>query len=656
MPKVTDKKYRVQKYRKEWEKESWAIGWLSMGKNGEKAHCSLCRKDLAPGKSELIGHTKSALHIQFSKSVQGNPMMTTFVSSKDFTRIKAELNTVALVVRKNISFNSLDEFIAMMHFIADDSKAVSSMSCNRTKGTYLLTECLAVAAHEDLLEEIKTAKGISILCDKATDITMNKLFCVNVRFLNSSSEPVTRLYRLIPVEDGKADGLFESLRKALDEDDIKWEKIIGYASDGENLMQGANNSFLTRMRSVVPDVFVLKCFCHSFHLVAGHACEVLSKTAEQLIHDIYNYFKMSPNRQKSFTEFQHYVECEPHKILMPCQTRWLSISQCVNRIIEQWPALELYFTGEALEKRSPQAERIVGALKSPYIKATLEFSSYVLGDLVGLNTLFQSDGFKLHRLLPEVERVIRMYCQNFMVNAPGHVSNIDVDDASKWLATEKIYPGILASETVKSMKPHERESFLTRCREWFRVAVKQILLRIDVSDPLLEAFKDVSHVAILKKTAALNSAAVMFRKFSRVLPGCNVQVIDRQWRSLLVDEDVKKGGWENKTITEFWRAMKAVESYEELATFMLEITALPQSTAAVERTFSKINNCKTKLRNLLAVRTMEAIVTVSERFPANFSVSARLAQLHSKARATYMQKYLETERSRVELDDINSLI
>ena len=108
------------------------------------------------------------------------------------------------------------------------------------------------------------------------------------------------------------------------------------------------------------------------------------------------------------------------------------------------------------------------------------------------------------------------------------------------------------------MKPHERERFLTRCREWFRVAVKQILLRIDVSDPLLEAFKDVSQVVILKETAALNSAAVMFRKFSCILPGCNVQIIDR---------------WENKTITEFWRAMKAVECYKELATFMLEITA-----------------------------------------------------------------------------------
>ena len=32
-----------------------------------------------------------------------------------------------------------------------------------------------------ILEGIRTANGISILCDKATDITMKKTFCVNVR-------------------------------------------------------------------------------------------------------------------------------------------------------------------------------------------------------------------------------------------------------------------------------------------------------------------------------------------------------------------------------------------------------------------------------------------------------------------------------------------
>ena len=269
----------------------------------------------------------------------------------------------------------LDQLLSTLHYIADDSPTVKDMTCGRTKGTYLLTECLSVNAHENLVQSIKAAKGISILCDKATEVSVEKMFCVNVRFLPSDlSEPVTKLYRLLPVEDGKADGLFQALGLALEEDGILWEQIVGYASDGENLMQGQNNSFLTRMKEMVPDLFVLECFCHSFHLVAEHACAVLSKSSEQFIHDIYNCFKNSPNRQKSYEDFQAFLQCEPHKILKPCQTRWLSVAQCVNRIIEQWNALELFFVPEAAETKSPTAERILNALRSKYVKATLEFT------------------------------------------------------------------------------------------------------------------------------------------------------------------------------------------------------------------------------------------------------------------------------------------
>ena len=78
-----------------------------------------------------------------------------------------------------------------------------------------------------------------------------------------------------------------------------------------------------------------------------------------------------------------------------------------------------------------------------------------------------------------------------------------------------------------------------------------------------------------------------------------------------IDECIKGGGWWKKNIVEFWQSMLALPEYQDLARFMLEITALPQSTAEVERTFSKVNNNKTKLRNSLAVRTLETIIKSS---------------------------------------------
>ena len=453
--KIQRKIFRVKVIKEIGKKEAWAKGWLSSSKNHPSK--AFCKKDLVPGKSELIGHSKSSLHVQNAKTVDGTQPMTAFVTSKESPVIKAELNVVA---QKNVSFNFLDSLLQTLHGIADDSKAVKSMTCNRTKGTHLLTESLAVYAHEQLVADLKKANGFSILCDKATDITMKTVFCVNVRYLDKETcQPITRLYSLIPAEEGNADGLFKFLQETLEKYELPWTKVLGYASDGENLMQGCNNSVLTRMQAAAPGLFVLKCYCHTFHLVAEHASKTLSKTAEQLIHDVYNYFKLSPNRQKSLIQFQKFVKVDVHKILKPCRTHWLSVVLCVQRILEQWPALALFFVAEVAEANSPQAERILSALKSPYVKATLGFSKFVLGDLTGLNTLFQSNSFQLHALLPELERVLRMLHNNFMkIDGKEALANININDQRKWVPLENVYPGYMATETVKrNASPPERE-------------------------------------------------------------------------------------------------------------------------------------------------------------------------------------------------------
>ena len=183
MPKAA-KKYRLQACRREWEKESWARGWLKVSTLGpEKAFCELCNKNLSAGKSELMQHTKTALHIKNASQLTRNCRMDNWVNSSS-TCTKTESNAVALIARQNISLKFMDHLVPMLKHVASDSKSIKDMTCGRTKATYLLTECLGVSAHEALLQELKEAKGFSILCDKATDIIMNKIFCINVRYIH----------------------------------------------------------------------------------------------------------------------------------------------------------------------------------------------------------------------------------------------------------------------------------------------------------------------------------------------------------------------------------------------------------------------------------------------------------------------------------------
>jgi len=118
--------------------------------------------------------------------------------------------------------------------------------------------------------------------------------------------------------------------------------------------------------------------CLNYHLCASHACEKLPRAIENMVRDIYSFFSHSAKRLAEFEKFQHFVQVEPHKILKPAQTRWLSLQMCVSRILEQWDALELFFADAAERERQVAAENVASTLKNPIVKLYFQFLDYVL--------------------------------------------------------------------------------------------------------------------------------------------------------------------------------------------------------------------------------------------------------------------------------------
>ena len=154
--------------------------------------------------------------------------------------------------------------------------------------------------------------------------------------------------------------------------------MIGFASDGANAMMGAHNSLSSRLVTDIPNLFIMKCICHSFHLCASYACMSLPRAVEQLTRDVYNYFMSSPKRLSELKEFQDFVKVKPHKLLHPSQTRWLSLQAVVCRVLEQYDALILYFTDAAFSERIMATEKILHYLKDPTNKLYLQFLEFIL--------------------------------------------------------------------------------------------------------------------------------------------------------------------------------------------------------------------------------------------------------------------------------------
>ena len=136
------------------------------------------------------------------------------------------------------------------------------------------------------------------------------------------------------------------------------------------------------------------------------------------------------------------------------QTRWLSLEQCVSRMLEQWDALTLYFSSIVTEKRDPLyvTDSILENLKNPFIKAQMEFLQVPLHRTNEFITLFQSDQPLLHALHEKVCQLLKELMSDFVkLDVIRNCDVLTLNARSKLVqvSTVDVYVGINATKTLK---------------------------------------------------------------------------------------------------------------------------------------------------------------------------------------------------------------
>ena len=186
------------------------------------------------------------------------------------------------------------------------------------------------------------SKYFSLQTDETTDITVTQEAAIMLRYFDNSMGKVRCIfYALDKVEEADANHLFDSIDQHFQDDILSYDHLVGLGTDGCNVMMGERNSVMSRLYLKQPALTALHCNCHIAALIANHACKVMPKELEELTTDVWYYFHKSAKCTREFARFQCFVEVKPHKLLKACQTRWLSLEACVNRLIEQYDALHL---------------------------------------------------------------------------------------------------------------------------------------------------------------------------------------------------------------------------------------------------------------------------------------------------------------------------
>lgn len=179
-------------------------------------------------------------------------------------------------------------------------------------------------------------------------------------------------------------------------------------------MIGKVGGVATLFKKEFPNFYVVPCTCHSLHLCSSKASKHLPQNVEQLCRNIFGFFSHSSKRRYDFQEFQNNFNVTNHNILKVASTRWLSLQNVVDRVLEQWNPLKHYFLSFYLESKKDRLAHDIYEELNDINKLYFVFLSYILKLTNKINVEFQAESPRLYTLIPTVKAHVKTILSNFV--------------------------------------------------------------------------------------------------------------------------------------------------------------------------------------------------------------------------------------------------
>ena len=594
-------------------------GWLQgVPSNPCQAFCRLCNLTLKAHYGIISRHSKGPSHIERAKTEGLVIPLTNFVVKTNETKEQktAELK-LAVFIAEHSAIKSVDHLGELLSQISNQASIFKNIRIHRTKCSKLLLNVIAPSLHKELVEDIRQSGSFySLILDESTDVSWQKCLCMMIRYYSCRHRTiVTPLYSLVNIERGDADTQVDTIVKQLKSDDLSLKKLIGIGVDGASVNVGSNHSISTLLREECPDLVTFKCVSHSLHLAASKAMDSFPRHLEFMVRETCSWFTCSTKRQGDYRAL-YAALCDgevPNKIGKFSETRWLSRQEILKKILGQWDALTLHFQISRNTEKCYTAQQLFDMFSNPLNKVYLTFLSSELDAICKLNKMFQAENADVTRLFDDlcdyyvslVQRIV--YPSSVKSVAPANYIKVEISE--NLIPASALHLGYSAQillDSISSSSP-TIEKVKEICLSFLQELANQVRKRLPDS---FEILKDLSLIAPKNATSQVKSSiAKLASRFPSVI--ADVDTLDRKW--FLLHTKIWK---ETKNTQDFWDEVLQFENadgtkkFGNISFFALTLLSLPYSNGVVERGFSVMGTVKTKLRNKLAVRTVNAILQI----------------------------------------------
>ena len=351
---------------------------------------------------------KQRLVSSFQKSLAKQQLVLRKATTPNEMR-KMALYKLALTLAKHkMPFSACEAFITFAKAADPYSIVFKNMAGSRNTIATKTVELYENILRPELTEKITNSPYWSLMADDSTDSAVQEQCGVYARFIDLEHQTISTrflsFWRLVGHPD--AENIYQGILHVIDESWLKLplKKLVGFTCDGASVMIFSHQGVLGKLRrGINPKLFSTHCPPHRLVLASKTAQKDIPDFVEKNVSNVLFYFRDSSTRRD---QFQSLVELtDPERdyiaIVQYHKIRWLSLSDCVNRVCTLLPSLLRFFEEEMRDMKNRvavrrKAEDLHTRLEDPLFALYLYFLQPNLDILADINRQLQKANQSLY--------------------------------------------------------------------------------------------------------------------------------------------------------------------------------------------------------------------------------------------------------------------
>ena len=539
-------------------------------------------------------------------------------------KIKAIFKQVYFLAKEGVPLRKIKSLNALAKLLGVNlgDKYVNDMAAAD------MVMCLATVIRDEIEAWLKASPVHAAMIDESTDVGHFSQMMIYVRLMTKDGRFRTVFWRLLEVADADAAGLFSVFSSAYEMSGVPTSRLASFASDGAPVLTGKLNGVAVRIMIFNMFIIAAHCVAHRHALATSDAADG-NETATQLdtdMRDVVNYHSNATKRITKLAKLQISLKVKRLAVLKFVTTRWLCRGGVALRLLDILPALVAEFQSDSVDEKVATATALYTLATSYRFLLSLCIYTDILTQMNLLSKGFQKEHVHYDDVMGLLGAV-RVGLDRCYLDADGFRGGpqygklkaaLDASDTDAFEFRGIIYERDLAVEGA-----------VKRDAIKFASSIKDGLDRRFPNSEIMSALGIFDYTRWSQDTLDASWDATGFGddKFDVLLRhyGCSKTSADGGVQPAFVDADRVRSEWivlrelllklkrDGVALADGYAGLlggDGMESMTHVKTLACCFLVLVLATVVCERGFSGMNYVKSKLRNNLASRMLDALLMI----------------------------------------------